>query len=674
MRVFATLALAWSLLGATLAAGETPLGWRNDGSGKFPHATPPAQWSRRSKAVAGLRTQVEKPAGPDAGKAAPMPGGTIHEWLVLGPVPVPEGVKPAEGDALPGETEFAPAEGDKAGDLAWKKAQFSSGVIDFQEALGKADKKAAYAFAHVYSEAKTVLRLQLTHHGSARVVVNGKQVYATNGPSGGRPKVELAQGWNRILIKVVGHDAWYAAPSFFGFQDGPYEQTNIAWSTPIAHSYTYFGASSGVGGPIVVKDRIYLLGELDSLYCVNKADGKILWIRPTGYFEAATDEDKKHAAWVEAAAAADLRAGLQADLLAGTLTQAKNEALQKAEKGVYDAMAKIDPARYKRSPVDVGNSGYTPVSDGERVYVWLPSGVTACYDLDGNRRWIRVDNIPSFEHGYSSSPVLADGKLIVFMRDLLAFDAKDGKLLWTTPVVDRKGNNPPGYFHGTPQPFEAGGAWHLMLGNGSVARVSDGKLVYQEKRSGNQSICSPVREGGDLYLVTTWSNQFFRYEAPKAAADPFVFASAEGVPLKGQAFPKFYLDWHMGSPVVHDGLAYLVNNNGVLTVVEAKTGALVYQRMLDLDSFQSHNESAARGSGVSPVLAGNHLYLFGNTGTCVVIEPGRTYKEVARNRLEGVAAKGTWGERQERFIANPWCDGKRIYVRGEENLYAIEAR
>ena len=34
---------------------------------------------------------------------------------------------------------------------------------------------------------------------------------------------------------------------------------------------------------------------------------------------------------------------------------------------------------------------------------------------------------------------------------------------------------------------------------------------------------------------------------------------------------------------------------------------------------------------------------------------------------------GHWSERQERFVANPVFDGKRLYIRGEGALYAIES-
>ena len=41
---------------------------------------------------------------------------------------------------------------------------------------------------------------------------------------------------------------------------------------------------------------------------------------------------------------------------------------------------------------------------------------------------------------------------------------------------------------------------------------------------------------------------------------------------------------------------------------------------------------------------------------------------------EGLMMNGHWAERQERFVANPVFDGNRLILRGEGNLYAIEAK
>ncbi|MBI3830025.1 MAG: PQQ-binding-like beta-propeller repeat protein [Planctomycetes bacterium] len=674
------------LYASSAFSAESTIGWRNDGSGKFPTADPPTTWGRVSKAVKGLRYQADKPKDAGPGDSKAMAGGVALEWLVTGPVPQLESAKTAKDDTVPDEAALDPAEGDKLSATAWKKIALDSACLDIASYLGKPGAVAAFACTHIYSDTGGNFRLQFTHNNGARLMVNGKEAYQQAQASGVRLKIALAKGWNRILVKVLPPGSWkipagqggspMANLVFYGAPPCEYETTNIAWSTAIPNTYTYFGSASGVGQPIVVKDRVFLLGEVHDLYCLNKADGKILWIRPNGYFEAATDEDKKNPAFKEAEPIAAKLEALRAVILsgAGPIPRAKLDEKIKLEGELYGAMAKVDSKRFKRSGVDVGNAGYAPVSDGRNVYVWFASGVTACYDLDGKCVWMRCENVPSFEHGYSSSPVLVDGKLIVYMRDLIAFDAKTGDVAWRTPLTKHEGANPEGYFHGTPQPVNIGGTALLMLGNGTVVRASDGKVLSTDPRTGKQVICSPIFDRGALFLTTIWPSQVLEYTLPAAVSDPFKFASQKTRPIPTSQFPFFYLDWHMSSPLIHDGLMYLLNNSGVLSVYDLEKDALVYQRMLDLDHFQAHNESAARGIGVSPALAGNHLYFFGNSGACVVLEPGRQYKEVAKNRIEAVAEEGTWGERQERSVANPFFDGKRLYFRGESTLYAIEKK
>jgi len=104
-----------------------------------------------------------------------------------------------------------------------------------------------------------------------------------------------------------------------------------------------------------------------------------------------------------------------------------------------------------------------------------------------------------------------------------------------------------------------------------------------------------------------------------------------------------------------------------------EAGKIVYQKLLDLDPLQAHNEGPARGIGVSLALAGKHLYCFGNNGAALVLEPGRVYRQIAKNKIENVVMAGHWAERQERFVASPVFDGNRLYLRGEGTLYAIGA-
>ena len=669
---FVTAALAALIVAASCAAADPVTGWRGDGTGKYPSADPPAQWQRISPLIKGLRYSATEVKEADAGK--PMPDGVVREWLVLGPVPFSKEVK-IDKEALAGEAALAPEEGLKTGDRTWKKVTLDSAYLDFAALLGKADEAVVFACTHVCSDTGGAFRLNLTSPGPARIYVNGKP-----GPLfSGRIKIDLAKGWNRLLLKV-GHskaareESWYAVAVFHAFSPSTCEESGIAWHVALPGvQMGFYGGGQGVAAPLVIGDRIYVRSEPFDLIALAKADGKVLWLRRASYFEAATDEEKKKAEYKDAEALAARIDAVNAAFVAGTATEKQLQEKTELERSLQKEMKKVDPEKYAIGSIpDIGWSGFTPVSDGERIYVWSSSGLVACYHRDGRLLWTRLARNPDAEHGLSSSPVLADGKIVIFNRDLVAFDAKTGAPAWTTPIVTHEGLNPGGFFHGSLIATTAGGVPLIALGNGTIVRATDGKKLYENKASGGLSVASPVVEGGTVYDITEVesTSTLHMYPLPARIAEP-LFLAPRKMRIDTSAFPVHYLPWHLSSPVIHEGLAYLVNNAGVLTVVDIQAGQVVYQKLLDLDVFQGHNEGAARGVGASLALAGKYIYVVGNNGATIVLEPGRMFKQVAKNKIESVAMAGHWAERQERFMANPVFDGQRLYLRGEKCLYCI---
>src|SRR5450755_2495214 len=66
-------------------SAQRPVGWRGDGSGRFPGATPPVEWFRRPRAgFTALRSLAAKPKGAGA-EGQPLNMGMVREWLVAGP-------------------------------------------------------------------------------------------------------------------------------------------------------------------------------------------------------------------------------------------------------------------------------------------------------------------------------------------------------------------------------------------------------------------------------------------------------------------------------------------------------------------------------------------------------------------------------------------------------------
>ena len=74
----------------------------------------------------------------------------------------------------------------------------------------------------------------------------------------------------------------------------------------------------------------------------------------------------------------------------------------------------------------------------------------------------------------------------------------------------------------------------------------------------------------------------------------------------------------------------------------------------------------------SPTLIGDHIVIQDNQGTALVLEPGRAFKQVEKNRI-GTEIDRWWPVPQQETVsyAPPVPDGDRLYIRGERYLYCI---
>jgi hypothetical protein len=211
-----------------------------------------------------------------------------------------------------------------------------------------------------------------------------------------------------------------------------------------------------------------------------------------------------------------------------------------------------------------------------------------------------------------------------------------------------------------------------VLPPGHIVRLSDGTFIRDkgpEIGKRQQEIPSPVAIGNTLYELST-GGSLYKIVLPGQLSDPFTPVSVEEVKVDVSHYPTYYFDWFLASPLIHEGLAYCVNGSGVLTVFDLEKMQIVYEKLLDLDHFENSNEGAGRGVGISPSLAGGKIYILGDAGATIVLRPGRTYEQLAKNKIESIVHRN-WQQRTERFVAAPAFDGKQMFIRGEKYLYCI---
>lgn len=417
---------------------------------------------------------------------------------------------------------------------------------------------------------------------------------------------------------------------------------NVVWHLKLSQSNAI---------PVILGDKIFTCAEPCVLLCINKIDGKILWQKESSYKELALTETEKALFEIEKKkndeiskqqSLVDKEASLLRKMLKdGTapkeatekkleLLKGESEKLKAQRKELTTFNRYLEPGKGAGGFHPTGGySSPTPTTDGKHVYVIYGNGLAACYDLDGNRLWLRLVEQPTAEYGHGASPVLVKDKLLVHFSDLVALNTRDGSEAWRVKI-------PPS--HGTAMHARLGDVDVAIHPRGQVIRVSDGAIL--SKDLGVAGPNSPLIQDGKVFFV---AGQVRAYSLPTSAEISKKWEPLwKGANLKGGGY------W-FPSPILHDGLIYALNASSIFSVVDASTGKLVYDQRLEFGGGQSYP---------SITLAGNRLYVSSDNGTTLVLEPGREYKELARNSLES-------------FRSSLVFEGKRMYVRTTKGLWCF---
>jgi outer membrane protein assembly factor BamB len=400
----------------------------------------------------------------------------------------------------------------------------------------------------------------------------------------------------------------------------------------------------GVSHPVILGQRLFICSEPATLLCLDKGSGKVLWEKTCRYSEVEVPQDLRSQLAEELAKVAELerkQAAIQKELDAQfRALQKDNVPREEIDKKVKPLRVQIEDLKKEKHKLTVaerytvprqhGTAGYsapTPVTDGKEVFVAYGNGLVACYDLDGNRKWLKLIEHSTLTFAHSASPILAGGRLLVHFTDLVALDPKTGDEVWRLP-------HPPSY--GTPLAARIGDVDVVFTPKGALVRAHDGKVLAD--KLGSCGANSPTVHDGVVYYA---HGDAKAYRLKDLSAEP----AKPPVMWKGKVKPGGY---GFCSPVVHEGLLYASNDQGILSVVDAATGESVYVERLDL------------GGSIYPSIsaAGKYLYVSSDNGTTAVLQPGRELKVLARNKLEP-------------FRSSLVFEGTRAYVRTEKHLYCI---
>jgi len=285
-----------------------------------------------------------------------------------------------------------------------------------------------------------------------------------------------------------------------------------------------------------------------------------------------------------------------------------------------------------RNATSCGFTTPTPTTDGKRVYAVFGTGIVVCYDFDGHRQWIRYMATPqTLEYGRSASPVIVADRLVCLIGNLIAFDTVKGTTAWELPDVTET--------YGTPIVAKLGDMPVIITPNGTVVRVTDGKILA--RGIGEATHTSPIVQDGVVFFVDAHCSAVKLTLKPDGKLET---RELWQVDLEGEFF---------ASPVWHEGFLYCINNSGALQVLDAATGKTIYQQTLD--------DMTGGNFYASLAIAGGKLFIANDKGVTLLVTLGREFKSVKRNTLDNGAG------------STPIFDGRMLFLRAGEFLCAIGA-
>src|SRR5688572_3020921 len=300
----------------------------------------------------------------------------------------------------------------------------------------------------------------------------------------------------------------------------------------------------------------------------------------------------------------------------------------------------------------------TPVTDGRLVVAWFGSQGVHAYDVNGNFLW-KVDmgrldvgayDLPSYEWGHASSPVLWNG-LVILQADnqtdsfILALNAETGHVVW-------KSNRDELPSWGTPTIVTTTEGPELVTNGSNLIRGYDPKTGKELWRLGGSSkITAPTPVFSDgLFIVASGRDPERPLFAVRAGSRGNLTLERGRTSSDAIAWSRTLRGPYMPTPLIYRGLLHVLNNNGVFDAYNLKTGEEIYrQRLPHLGS----------GFSASPVASDGRIYLSGEDGEILVIAAGREFKHLATNSMG------------ELLMSTPALSEGVMVVRGSSSLFAI---
>jgi outer membrane protein assembly factor BamB len=349
---------------------------------------------------------------------------------------------------------------------------------------------------------------------------------------------------------------------------------NIKWKTAIP--------GNGKSSPVIWDDKIFVTGaegKTCMVYCIDKSSGKLLW--------------------------------------------------QQSASGITG-----EPAELPRMSADGGLAVPTMAVDKNSACAIFANGNLISMSHDGKKKWAINIGVPGNVYGYSCSPIIYDGKVIIQYESekkisLIAYDTETGKIVWETQRTGTPAWSSPSLaeFNGKKQV--------IVIGNPNVAGydADSGKPLWSVECMSGDVAPSPAVNSTMVFAVT----DFAKLEALLPGPSPTI-----------KWEDNSYLS-DISSPVATDDFLYIATGYSEVACYNSQAGDTAWTHYF-MDPFSA-----------SPIIADEKVWLLDKAGKMHIVGETGKFDLVAEPTLDEPAE------------CTPAFSEKMIFIRAKNNLYCISS-
>ena len=423
-----------------------------------------------------------------------------------------------------------------------------------------------------------------------------------------------------LLCSSAAHADWtrFRGPNGSGISTDR-DPLPVSWSPTRNLQWKIRLPGLGSSSPIVVGDKVFVTcwsgygldrrnpGELKQLrrhlLCINRHTGKLLWSR--------------------------------------------------------EVEALLPETRYRGMITQHGYASHTPVSDGQRVYVYFGKSGAFCFDMEGKKLWqtrVGIESDPE-GRGSASSPMLYRNLLIVTAtaesEALVGLDKKTGKEVWRqeaagfnatwgTPVLVHLDQTRTDLVIAVPKEV-----WGLNPITGRLRWFTTGL----QSSTFNSSV---VSQDGIVYAV----------ESGPGGGGVAVRAGGRHDVTQSRVLWSARHANRTATPILYQGRLYTFANK-IITCIDAKTGTEIFKARLKTSDVAPSTRGGFGGDYASPVIGDGKIYYVARSGHVFVLKASDRFSQLAVNQMTSS---------REDFSATPAISRGQLFLRSSKRLYSLVKR